>query len=165
DPGRAVSLHAAPDLLFHAAPVFLALTRRVRERLVRGGIGRGGARAAAHVAIELLIDGTLVTDPRVCHLYEQALRDADLCVACAGPGDSARLAEFLGRARRAGIPYPYADPHAVAGRVGRALAARPLLALDEGHTPVLASVLAEIAADVREQAPDLLRNVRRDAFS
>jgi len=161
---RGVALHHLTDLVFHAAPDFVALTRLVRERLARGGIGRGGARAAAHVGVELLIDGTLLTDGRTCDLYERALRDAAAHVACVGAGDTERLARFLERARSSGVPYPYADPRAVAARVERALSSRPLLALDGEHAEVLAAVLAEVAADVRARAPGLVAAVRRAAL-
>ena len=157
---RGVALHHATDAVFHAAPDFVALTRLVRERLARGGLARGGARAAAHVGIELLIDGTLVTDGRVCDLYVHALKDAEAHIACAGADDVPRLARFLDRVRSAGVPYPYADPQVVAARVERALSSRPLLALHEGHADMLAAVLADVAADVRGRARSLLDEVR-----
>jgi hypothetical protein len=158
---RGVLLHHATDEVFHAAPDFVALTRLVRERLERGGVGRGGAWAAAHVGIELLIDGTLVTDGRACALYVRALRDADAHMACADIDEGPSLARFLDRVRGAGVPYPYADPRAVAARVERALLSRPRLALHGGQADVLAAVLADVAADVRERARSLLDEVRR----
>lgn len=158
---RGVALHHATDEVFHAAPDFVALTRLVRERLERDGVGRGGARAAAHVGIELLIDGTLVTDGRACALYVRALRDAEAHIACADVDEVPLLARFLDRVRGAGVPYPYADPRAVAARVERALVSRPRLALHEGQADVLAAVLANVVTDVRGRARSLLDEVRR----
>ena len=158
---RGVALHHATDAVFHAAPDFIVLTTRVREQLERGGTASGGARAAAHVGIELLLDGTLVTNARAGGLYVQALEDAEAHIACADADDVPRLARFLDRLRGAGIPYPYADPRAVAARVERALSSRPLLALPAGHVEVVASVLADVAADVRARAVSLLDDVRR----
>jgi len=162
---RGVALHHATDLVFHAAPDFVALTRIVHERLASNGIRRGGARAAAHVGVELLIDGALVTDGRTCDFYGRALLDAGPLVTCAGAGDTERLARFLERARRSGIPYAYADPRAVAARVERALSTRPLLALGPEQGEALAAALAEVADAVRERAPGLTECVRRDALA
>jgi len=158
---RGVALHHATDAVFHAAPDFVVLTKRVREHLERCGIRNGSARAAAHVGIELLLDGNLLTDARACDLYVRALADAGAHIGCAGADDVPRLARFLERVRGAGIPYPYTDPRAVADRVGRALAPRPLLALAAGDADVLVIVLADVAADVRARAASLLDDVRR----
>jgi hypothetical protein len=158
---RGVALHHATDAVFHAAPDFIVLTTRVREQLEREGIANGGARAAAHVGIELLLDGTLVTDARAGDRYVRALADAETHIACAGADDVPRLARFLDRLRVAGIPYPYADPRAVAARVERALSSRPLLALPAGHADVLATVLTDVLSDVRGRAASLLDEVRR----
>lgn len=158
---RGVALHHATDAIFHAAPDFVALTRRVGEQLERRGIRNGSARAAAHVGIELLLDGTLVTDARASALYVCALEDAEAHIACAGADDIPRLARFLDRLRGAGVPYPYTDPRAVATRVERALSSRPLLALGGEGADLLADVLADVAADVHERAPSLLADVRR----
>jgi hypothetical protein len=158
---RGVALHHATDAVFHAAPDFVALTKRVREALERGGIRNGSARAAAHVGIELLLDGNLVTDARACGLYVRALDDAEAHIACEGADDVLRLARFLDRVRGAGVPYPYTDPGAVADRVERAIASRPLLALAGGDADVLVAVLADVAAEVRARAASLLDDVRR----
>jgi hypothetical protein len=158
---RGVALHHATDAVFHVSPDFVVLSRRVREHLERGGIRHGSARAAAHVGIELLLDGTLVTDARACDLYVRALEDAGAHIGSASTDDIPRLARFLDRVRGAGIPYPYRDPRAVADRVHRALASRPLLALPAGRSEVLASVLAAVAPDVRARAASLLDDVRR----
>lgn len=157
---RGVTLHHATDAVFHAAPDFVALTTLARGHLESGGVARGPAWAAAHVGVELLIDGTLVTDGGACQLYLRALQDADACVACARD-DAPRLARFLARARDSGVPYGYADPRFVAARVERALSSRSRLALRSRHVEVLATVLAGVAADVPARARSLLIDVRR----
>jgi hypothetical protein len=158
---RGVALHHATDAVFHAAPDFVALTGLARAGLERGGVQRGSAWAAAHVGVELLIDGTLVADERVGDLYLRALRDAEAHIVCTLAGDVSRVAQFLARARAAGIPHPYTDPRAVAVRVERALLSRPRLALGGGHADVLAAVLGDVLADVRVRAGALLDHVRR----
>jgi hypothetical protein len=158
---RGVLLHHETDAVFHAAPDFLALTGRTRARLEKGGLRRGGAWAAAHVGVELLIDGTLVSDEGAGDLYLRSLCNAETRIACGGPGDTSRITQFLDRVRAAGIPYPYTDPSAVATRVARALLSRPRLALDASHEDVLADVLGDVAAEVRACAGRLLDHVRR----
>jgi len=158
---RGVALHHATDAVFHLAPDFLVLTNLVKGRLERGGVGHGGARAAAHVGVELVLDGTLVTDARAGELYVRALDDAEAHITCAVDDDVERLSGFLGRVRRAGIPFAYTDPRTVATRVERVLSSRPLLAVGEGHADLLADVFTEIAAEVRSRADNLLAHVRR----
>jgi hypothetical protein len=162
---RGVTLHHATDEAFHAAPEFLVLTGRARTALERSGLRRGSAWAAAHVGVELLIDGTLVQDARAGDLYLRAIAGAEAHLACALPEDTARIVGFLERARAAGIPFPYADPGAVAVRVERALRSRPRLALAGEHADALAAVLGDVAADVRGRAPALLDHVCRLAFT
>jgi len=158
---RGVVLHHATDEVFHAAPDFVALMGLARVGLEKGGLRRGSAWAAAHVGVELLIDGTLVTDERTGDLYLRALRDAEAHIVCTDAGDASRVAQFLDRARAAGIPYPYTDPRAVAARVERALLRRPRLALGGEHEGVLARVLGDVDAEVRVRAGALLDHVRR----
>jgi hypothetical protein len=158
---RGVALHHATDAVFHFAPDFLALTSLVKERLLRGGVGHGGARAAAHVGVELVLDGALVADARAGELYVRALEGAEAHIACAVDGDAEKLSGFLGRVRRAGIPFAYADPRTVATRVERVLSSRPLLAVEPGHADLLATVFTEIAVEVRARAENLLAHVRR----
>jgi len=157
---RGVILHHATDEVFHAAPDFLALTGLARARLQQDGLRRGSAWAAAHVGIELLIDGTLVGDERAGDLYLRALRNAEARILCAGDGDASRVGQFLDRARAAGIPHQYTEPQAVAARIARALRSRPRLSLDGGQENVLADVLASVAAEVRGRAGNLLARVR-----
>jgi hypothetical protein len=157
---RGVALHHATDEVFHAAPDFVALTARARARLEAGGVRRGSAWAAAHVGVELLIDGTLVADESAGDLYLHALADAQAHIVCADAGDVSRVAQLLDRVRASGIPRLYTDPRAVAGRVERALLSRPLLALGGGDADVLAAVLGDVVADVRISAGALLDHVR-----
>ena len=160
DARRGVALHHATDEAFHAAPDFIALTGLVRAGLERGGVPRGSAWAAAHVGVELLIDGTLVADARAGDLYLRALRDGEVHIACAFAADASRVAQFLDRARAAGIPYPYTDPQGVAVRVERALRSRPRLTLAQGQADVLAAVLGDVVTDVGIRAKALLDHVR-----
>lgn len=158
---RGVALHHRTDDVFHAAPDFVALTMLVRERLEHGGVERGSARAAAHVGVELLLDGTLVSDARTGDLYVRALAAAAPLLVCARELDTDRFARFLSRARSYGVPFPYTDPRFVAERVAGALSGRPRLALDAAAATTLVRVLGEVTHDVHARAEDLLAEVRR----
>src|SRR5262249_28657560 len=52
-------LHASADAAFHAAPEFVARVAAGRAALEAEGLARGGAWGAAHVGVELLLDGWL----------------------------------------------------------------------------------------------------------
>jgi hypothetical protein len=57
---RGVALHHRTDEVFHASDTFVSLQTLLRSALEARGIRGGPARAAAHVGIELLLDGLLL---------------------------------------------------------------------------------------------------------
>src|SRR5262245_25639403 len=61
-PGLAAGIrfHHATDAAFHGGRRFAALVREAVDRLRAAGLERGPARGAAHVGIELLLDGALL---------------------------------------------------------------------------------------------------------
>lgn len=59
---RGIALHHRTDDAFHASAWFRALQDRLRPRLEAAGLGRGAARAVAHVGPELLLDRALLLD-------------------------------------------------------------------------------------------------------
>src|SRR5690349_2172388 len=125
----AVALHHRTDELFHAHPVFVGMCARAVTDLEAAGVGRGGARAAAHVGIELLLDGVLLDDGVARTAYLGALRTEALVTWRDGDA-AARFTELHGRLRAWGLPNGYRDPVFVAERIAGALARRPRLALD-----------------------------------
>ncbi|HEX3307722.1 MAG TPA: hypothetical protein VHS32_15855, partial [Streptosporangiaceae bacterium] len=49
--------HLSVDARFHAAPAFTTLTAWAAGALRQRGVARGAARGAAHVGVELFLDG------------------------------------------------------------------------------------------------------------
>jgi len=129
-----LELHHRTDSVFHRLPGFLRLNRWAVAELRARGLSRGMARGSAHVAIELLLDGTLVLDPGAARAYGHALEAAfDPAVdgAIGWPADARpRWQTIRTRLRRSGAPLAYRDPAQVSARVAHALRERPALALD-----------------------------------
>lgn len=158
---RGVALHHRTDDAFHGAPTFVAQMIDARERFTHAGLPNGASRAAAHIGIELLLDGTLVDDPRASSAFLEAMEGLrEEQVVFGGPADASRFWEFHRLVRGYGVPYGYTDPTFVAARIAGALAHRPRLAL--GSTPLadVARVLAALAPLVRASADTLLGEVR-----
>ena len=160
-----VSFHLRSDAAFHDSEGFrmlwLAGTRTLRER----GVPRGPARGAAHVGIELLLDGALLDDAALCGLYEGALRAGADPALRAGlewsheDGD-ARWGRLHARLVEQGVPHGYRDVAVVAERVARALASRPRLAIGDEHHDRLRRWLEEVRPTIERDAPALLGQVR-----
>lgn len=165
DVAAGVEIHLRSDSAFHDSPDFRELcldgTRTLRER----GVPRGAARGAAHVGIELLLDGALVGDAGVCESYVAALRaGADTSLRAKlrwsqEDGDS-RWHELHTRLVLQGIPLAYRDPARVAERVERALSQRPRLALPTEHRETVETWLVQIQKRVHDAAPSLLEHVQ-----
>jgi hypothetical protein len=158
---RGVALHHATDSVFHAAPTFVALMGEARARLSEAGLTGGASRAAAHLGIELLLDGTLVGTASHARAYVDALaalRDEHLRFDDTAHGP--RYWAFHGRLRGYGVPHGYVDPHFVAARIRDALAGRPRLALGEVGVDELARVLAALRPEIVRRSETLLDEVR-----
>lgn len=138
-----VQLHQTTDEIFHASPTFIHLCSCAIEMLDDQGIKRGSARAAAHAAVELLLDGTLIDDRAARAGYAAALRVGEaesleskiIWRTEYRPEHWRRLLLTL---RSANIPDGYANPDFVVERLVNLLALRPNLALDrERETPII----------------------------
>lgn len=158
---RGITLHHHTDEVFHAAPSFVALMIDARERFAHAGLPNGAARAASHIGVELLLDGTLVADAQVGRAYVDAidaLRAEHLVFTSADHAE--RFWEFFGRARGYGVPHAYVDPQFVAERIAGALANRPRLALGDSPVSDVARVLRVMQPIVVARAAALLDEVR-----
>ncbi len=160
-----IELHHHTDAVFHAAPTFVVLCARAVAELGERGLVRGSSRAAAHVAIELLLDGSVVEDAHACATYLEALeagRDEahGKHVEWSDDVQRDRIAALRSRLARFGIAPSIGEAGFVADRVIVALAGRPRLALDESAQRVLRSYLGELGARVRAAGPALLDEVR-----
>ena len=156
---RGIDVHHDTDAVFHHAPAVLALFRDAEARLTALGCRRGPTRAAAHVGVELLLDGTLLDDRAHRDAYTAALaHDADT-ITWRDPGDDARFAALLARIRPYGVPDDLRRAAAIAERIDRALSGRRLLEPLASERPMIATVLHDLAPRIAVAADTVLRQV------
>lgn len=161
-PGLAagVALHHATDRVFHVLPVVAGLMRELGEALLAAGCGRGPARAAAHLGIELLLDGELARDAHAHAAYLVALGVADVPAAVLGPDHAGALATLRARLAAHGVPTDLADPAVAAHRVVRAIAGRPRLAASPRDAALIGAALTHIQPRVMAATATVMRGVR-----
>lgn len=156
---RGIALHHATDAVFHHAPAVVALFRDAEARLTAAGCRRGPTRAAAHVGVELLLDGALLDDARHRDAYAAALDVDPAVVTWRDDGDPARFAALHLRLRAYGVPDDLRRPRNAAERIFRVLAGRRLLAPDATERAAIAVMLEELAARVAVAADTITRQV------
>ena len=148
-----VTFHHRCDEAFHSGPTFMRLYRAIRAQLGEQGVPRGSAMAAAHLGIELLLDGTLLDDRAVQRAYRDALAgdggaELRLSVACHSSAQQERLRRLRSHLADRGPPLHYQSATDVARSIRRILAARPRLALGPQHVPPLTRVLESLQPQV-----------------
>ena len=157
--------HLAVDAQFHANPAFTALQVWASGAMVRAGLPRGAARGAAHVGIELFLDGALAAETRAREAYARSLADADTTgtpFVWRDDQSRARWQMLIGRLRGGAIPDLYRDPDFVADRLIGALGRRPRLALTGDGPAILRTFLPALAARVMAEARALAGAILRD---
>ncbi|HKP60106.1 MAG TPA: hypothetical protein VJV78_25450 [Polyangiales bacterium] len=168
---RGIDLHHATDSAFHAAPVFTGLCASAISSLCDQGVGRGTARAVAHVGVELLLDGALSGDAPERALYAAALASAadgglSQGLTLAPPHELPRLSAGLARLAASELPEAYRDAAFVVDRLRVILARRPRLAMAEGdYEKVLEwaeAVQPSVLACSRELLEHVVAHTRRD---
>lgn len=162
---QGIRLHHESDERFHACAVFGALTRDGARDLQALGLRRGPARGAAHVGIELLLDGWLVGERPPTDAYRSAIDRAAVCsdtVQWRTP-PTKEWRRLCARITTAEATDGYKDPAEVARRTARALARRPRLALAEQEFGPLETWLRTVRARVAHHGPALLEAAERDA--
>lgn len=147
-----IAWHHRTDHAFHGCPAFVELTDAGTAALRRAGLGRGPSLAAAHVGVELLLDGELCHDAALVRHYHGALAcDAEL----APP-----LRAVVRRLAEIGTPHWYRDTAEVAARLFRILGARPKLAIATEELDALGEWLRAVQLDVRDATPGLVADLR-----
>lgn len=158
--------HHEVDDVFHAAPTFVALAGDSYRELSARGLGWGSARAVAHVATELFLDGILTHDAPTRERYIEAVREARrdetlLALRVRGTEDDrARFGALFARMAPHGPPERYRDPRFVREVLVRILEHRPRLALAAGDVAALDAYLPSLADAVARDADALLAEVR-----
>jgi hypothetical protein len=145
-------VHIATDEAFHHHPLFVSLTRFA-------GSAMDGRRhvntAAAHVGIELMIDGFLLSSARA-DPYPLALRAAT--PFCLGS-----WAELLGHLVDDNPTRHYRSVKGCAERTWRILGGRRVLAQGRPTVESLVAGLSEVASEVLEAVDGLLQDVTAGA--
>jgi hypothetical protein len=164
DLARGIELHHATDSAFHAAPAFTELCSESISGLSAQGLGRGTARAVAHVGVELLLDGALSGDGHARVLYGAALASAadgglNERLTLAPPHDLPRLSAGLARLLSSQLPEAYGDPAFVADRLRVILRHRPRLAMAERDYEKVAEWTESIQPRVLACSRELLEHV------
>lgn len=151
--------HLTVDAAFHGSAAFVALQCWAVGALVTAGLRRGPARGAAHVAVELLLDGVLAADPRARDAYQRGLASAERTpepFVWTEARERVRWLALVGRLRAGAIPDSYRDPAFVTDRVAGALNHRPRLALAAAETALLRGWMPALQKRVAAQAGDLV---------
>lgn len=145
---QGIAAHHRADAAFHDHPMFRAWMADVRDALP--GSGRGGL-AAAHVAVELLIDGALL-EAGAAGAYDDAL-------AWAQPAFEGTWDEVVSRMRTGEILEAYASPAGVAERAVAVVRRRPRLAPLAPETADLTAAAAGVRPAVVCGLSQLLHEV------
>jgi hypothetical protein len=154
-----IALHHATDAAFHRLPAVTGLMRELDDALQRAGCARGPRRAVSHIGVELLLDGVLIDEPgyRAAYLaglaHQPALRWRD-------PDGGPRFAALLDGLRARGVPDDLRRPEAIAARVHRVLAHRPLLAPSPGELGAIRDALAAFQPRIAVAAETIVRALR-----
>jgi len=159
-----IALHHATDDAFHRHPTFTEAMARLRSDLAGDGVGRGPARAVAHVGPELLIDGYLLGDAAVGDAVDAAIAEIELlgpALATLVEHNEPAWEQHLADVPNWGRPTDYADPHAVAHRLHRILSRRPRLQLESRHIEGIGHRLEAEQAGLDAAVPDLMTDLER----
>lgn len=155
--------HHLVDDVFHAAPTFCRLQGEAARELGERGLGWGAARAVAHVAPELFLDGLLLEEDETLELYREAVTEGGRpetlsAIRFHGEGH-ARFVSLHQRLTSYGPPHGYREPAFVGDVLVRILRERPRLALQPDDVTVLDELLPRLQRRVLEAAPSLLAEV------
>jgi hypothetical protein len=150
--------HLSVDHRFHANPAFTQLAAWAARSLIEDGVARGAARGAAHVGIELCLDGVLAVEASARAAYTRSLAEADAAGVPFRWRDEvsqSRWCRLIARLRGGPVPDAYRDPNFVTDRVVGALAGRPRLALSGQEAVALRRFVPSLAARVATDAQAL----------
>lgn len=159
-----VEFHHVTDQVFHDTTTFRSLSKTALDELLELGLGRGSARAVAHVGVEMLIDGVLAEEPRARSLYREALERSDgagLGGQLVWTGDApdralARFEELRVILLAYGVAADNIAPALLAQRLSRTLAHRPRMALDDAGRASVMRWASAAEPRVRASVPTLV---------
>jgi hypothetical protein len=152
-----VAFHHRTDAAFHGCPTFERLTHAGTRALRGGGMARGPALAASHIAIELLLDASLAEDAPLVADYTAALR-SDLVLD--DEAHTLALSRVCARLHDAGAPRWYGVLDEMVPRLERILARHPRLALTPSDRAPLRAWLDDVHPQVAEGSDRMLDELR-----
>jgi len=164
EPLRAgLSFHHDTDAVFHDCPTFGALNLTGLRELRAGGVGRGPARAAAHLGTELLLDAVLADQDAYRRCYLAALEHARDAARELSWRDTRAAEGFLwltARLHGRGVSLHEGDPERIAQRLARALEGRPRLEPNPTELAAITRWLDQQRPRVVRAAESLLTELR-----
>ncbi len=126
-------------------------------------VSRGPARACAHVGVELLIDGMIVSsgEARAYYtLWGMLSRPHRAVVGLVAESDEVAWSSWLRTFTRELDPVEYRDPHYVAARLHtHVLPARPRLRMTVGDIEPAAAALSEVVEVLSSEISNLLTDL------
>lgn len=155
-----IALHHKTDGAFHQLPPVLALMRELDDRLEAGKCARGPRRAVAHIGVELLLDGVLVGEPAYRAIYVAALAHDPSGIRFRDDADPPKFTALHARLGDYGVPDDLQRPEAIAHRMHRMLAHRPLLAPSASDLMAIKTALVEHKPRVEVAAETVVRALR-----
>jgi hypothetical protein len=158
-----VAAHHRTDAVFHELDWFRSHNRRLVAELNERGVRRGPARGAAHVLIELLLDGAVLARAEHAATFARpwaALAEPDADALAMVPAeDHTRWVDFLGLLTERLEPTAYGDPGYAADRTAGTLARRPRLAMTGPEQARLRELAGEVHDRIAEEAEGVLTKV------
>ncbi len=160
--GEGIAFHHATDTEFHSHGWFTSRQKTVFDDLTAAGVGRGAARASAHVGVELLLDGELFGGAHGQVRNDAVVAAFGLAVDAA---DTEQLVpdemqpdwqHHLGQLHRWRSPNYFRDPAGVAKRMEVILSARPRLAMGPDDVAKVTIALAGIQPSISETSEEFL---------
>lgn len=155
DIAAGVALHHRTDDVFHRAPTFLALQSEHCAALEAAGVPHYSALAAAHVGVELLLDGWLLDQVGAPAAYGAALTIEAPAIRWRGEDSHDRWRSFVRRLRDADLPPRYRDPAFVGDRLVAILSGRRRLAVDDAGAAAILAWAPRAADGVYARAAEL----------
>ena len=156
-----VRLHHATDALFHASDGFRRWNQDGVVALLALELPRGPARGAAHLGVELLLDGVLARAPGPAPgAYQAALAEAgQVSIAWRGKDLRRDLEDLCERLAGHSAASAAADASRLAERIERTLAPRRRLRLAPEHVEPIARWLAATRPRIEAEGLELAETI------
>lgn len=158
-----IECHHRVDRAFHDTPTFVRLNAEARVDLRGRGLPRPVVLGAAHVGVELLLDGVFVDEPNVVDDYLAAIADGRQRAAnlrWSSEDAAGRLQHVCDRIGQRPAVTGYRDPEVVADRLVAIFSRRPRLTAAAEHRDALAAWAADARPSVVLSAATLRQELR-----